>query len=89
MVSTMFIYDECIIIYRVYDMYVTNVKPEEYKRSYPTFKTCRLSHRNLERIRKYNKRYQESINDIMTRILDLLDEYQRRGYETKEENSSW
>jgi putative transposon-encoded protein len=25
---------ECIIIYRVYDMYVTNLNPEEYKRSY-------------------------------------------------------
>jgi hypothetical protein len=86
----MFKYDECIIIYRIYDMYVTNINPEEYKRSYPTYKTCRLSHRNLERIRKYNRKYKETIDEIMTTILNRLEEYERQYYpDPVEGERSW
>jgi hypothetical protein len=83
------LYYQCII-YRIRDMYVTNIKPEEsYKRSYPTYKTVRLSYKNLERIKKYNTGYHQTLDEIVTTILDKLQEFKLRGYEIKGDVQHW
>ena len=51
---------------------------EEYKRSYPTMRTVRLSFKTLEAIKKRGTRYRQSINDILNEeILEKLEEYEK------------
>jgi hypothetical protein len=71
-------------------MYVTNIKPEEsYKRSYPTYKTVRLSYRNLEKIKACTARYKQTVDETVTDILNKLQDYEARGYEIKGDIQHW
>jgi hypothetical protein len=70
-------------------MYIQNIHPEEYKRCYPTYKTVRLSYKTLERIKKYNTEYRQTIDQLVSSILDKVQEYEMRGYEIKGDVQHW
>jgi hypothetical protein len=70
-------------------MYIQNIHPEEYKRSYPTYKTVRLSYKTVERIKKYNTEYHQTIDQIVKTIVDQLQEFELRGYEIKGDVQHW
>jgi hypothetical protein len=53
-----------------------------YTRSYPLSRGVRISRGNLERIKRRGIAG-DSINDCLSRILDSLEEFEKRGYETK------
>jgi hypothetical protein len=44
-------------------MYIQNFEAE-YKRSYPLYKTVRLSYRNLDKIRECATKYMHTIDEI-------------------------
>jgi hypothetical protein len=68
-------------------MYMTNIEPEnvldsgqKLRRQYPHFRTVRIRHANLEKIKGRNIRYGESVDDILTRLLIQLEYYEGLGY---------
>lgn len=82
------------------DMYLANIKPEStlsqtktqsqtYRRQYPHFRTVRIRHTNLEKIKGRSVRYGESVDDILTRLLEQLEYYERLGYSTPQEEGSF
>jgi hypothetical protein len=70
-------------------MYIQNTPPDTYKRSYPTYKTTRLSFKNLKRIQERASRYKMTIDEIVSEILDKLQDYENRGYEIKGDVQHW
>jgi hypothetical protein len=61
-------------------MYIQDFEEEEYKRSYPTYKTVRLSYRNLDKIRRRATKYKQTIDEIVTEILQKLEQYEKPSY---------
>ena len=56
----------------------------EYKRTYPTMRTVRISFLTLEKIKKRATTYKQSINDILNQeILANLEEYERKRNKPK------
>jgi hypothetical protein len=66
----------------------TLTAPDTPRRIYPLSGTTRLNKRTLERIKKYGG-YAESIDTIVSKLLDRLEEFERRGYNIPEENQSF
>jgi hypothetical protein len=62
-----------------------NTTEQEYKHQYPLYRTCRIRNSNLEKIKLKATRYGQSIDDILTDILNQLD----KGYETNPSERSF
>jgi hypothetical protein len=58
---------------------------QKYQHRYPLFRTVRLRNSNIEKIKSKSTRYGQSVDDILTEILNVLD----RGYSTPEDQRSW
>ena len=78
------------------DMYLTNVKPESTftqrqkdRRQYPAIRTVRIRHVNLEKIKGRTVKYGESVDDILSRLLEQIEFYEKLGYQTPQEESSF
>ena len=52
----------------------------QLKYNYPLYTTVRLSKQNIDKLRGYG-RYADSIDDVVTKLLDRLEEFKKRGYE--------
>jgi hypothetical protein len=66
------------------------MKETGYKRTYPRFKTCRLSYKNLEKIRARATRYAQTVDEIVgEEILSKLEDFEARGYEIKGDVQHW
>jgi hypothetical protein len=60
-----------------------------YQRSYPMYKSVRIRHHNLERIKARATKYSQSIDDLITIILGHLEYYEKLGYDTPSEEKSF
>jgi hypothetical protein len=43
----------------------------------------------LEKITRRATKYKQTIDEIMTEILQKLEQYEKRGYEIEEDNARW
>jgi xanthine dehydrogenase molybdopterin-binding subunit B len=65
----------------------TQSTQQTYKRQYPPYKTVRIRNSNLEKIKSKATKYGQSIDDIITDILDQLET--GTGYAAPEDQRSW
>jgi hypothetical protein len=68
-------------------MYIQSIDPEEYKRSYPIYRTCKLRESTLARLREHVTEYKETIDQLVVKTLDENDHYRKCGYPEIEEKS--
>ena len=67
-------------------MISTQTTQETYKREYPLYTSVRIRNSNLEKIKQRATRYGQSVDDIITEMLNGLE---KQGYEVNESERSF
>lgn len=59
-----------------------------YNRDYVLYCTTRLKRNTLDRIKTRSEKYGESVDEIVTRLLDQLEQFEKRGYAVSEDQKA-